>query len=771
MNAENDLHPLLELQLRRLGLRHQCAPVTTDLWRSFLEHVQRSYREADQDRYTLERALTISSGEMKQLYERLATEKRILEMIANGAPLAGILDALCRAVQEEAPDALGAVALLEGDQLRFGAAPNLPPAYKDAIDGLPIGPNASPCAAAAYLKQPVVVADLSTDPLGETMAALTDRFGPLGCCATPIFSAAGDVLGAFAVYWPGPRAATDHDMRRVERSTHLAGIAIEHQRAQEALREREATLRATIDSTEDGILVVTNTGRVSYANSRLAEMWRVPEALLAERDGAEILKHTLDQLHDPHGFTTTVRELYQSTDTATDTIFFKDGRVFELLSRPLVAGEGLPGRVWSFRDITERRQAELELRSHAAELQRLNEHLTDAHSEIADSQTQLREYAQRLERAVEVEHQQAVTDPLTGLANHRGAHIHLAQAIEEARGRKRPLSLVLTDIDGFKLFNDTYGHAAGDDILRLVGGILRESCETRDLASRYGGDEFLLVLPGRGHRAALTVARRIATFLGASEFRTESGDRIPVSVAVGVASLPRDATTLEKLIAAADAAMYHAKRERVNRRPGASQITDARRGDTAFGVLDSLVQAIDVKDRYTKDHSDVVAEYGMKLAARLGLSQQAQRALRIAGLLHDVGKLAVPDEVLKKPAALDPDEYEAIKRHVVIGEVLIREVPQLKDVLQAVSCHHERYDGKGYPRGLKGKQIPVLGRIIAIADAYSAMVLDRPYRKALTLEHVLRELEEGAGTQFDPDIARVFRELLVDEAEPLQAAA
>ena len=187
-------------------------------------------------------------------------------------------------------------------------------------------------------------------------------------------------------------------------------------------------------------------------------------------------------------------------------------------------------------------------------------------------------------------------------------------------------------------------------------------------------------------------------------------------------------------------------------------------------MLDSLVQAIDAKDRYTKRHSDVVAEYGMKLAARLDLSEEARRALRIAGLLHDIGKLAVPDEVLKKPGSLTHEEYEIVKRHVVIGEVLIREVPQLNDVIQAVSCHHERYDGSGYPRGLQGTQIPLLGRVIAVADAYSAMVLDRPYRKALALDEIVRELQAGAGTQFDPEIVPVFIDLLLDESGQQRAA-
>jgi putative nucleotidyltransferase with HDIG domain len=205
--------------------------------------------------------------------------------------------------------------------------------------------------------------------------------------------------------------------------------------------------------------------------------------------------------------------------------------------------------------------------------------------------------------------------------------------------------------------------------------------------------------------------------------------------------------------------MYSAKR----RVEGGKATAVTTRADTTFGVLESLVLAVDAKDRYTKDHCDIVAEYAVKLAERMNLSNESRRALRIAGLLHDIGKLALPDEILKKPGPLTSAEHEIMQRHVRIGEVLIREVPQLRDVIQAVSCHHERYDGTGYPRGLKGESIPLLGRIIAIADAYSAMCLDRPYRKAMPHDRILKELVARAGSQFDPEIAHVLVELLLEE--------
>jgi diguanylate cyclase (GGDEF)-like protein/putative nucleotidyltransferase with HDIG domain len=380
--------------------------------------------------------------------------------------------------------------------------------------------------------------------------------------------------------------------------------------------------------------------------------------------------------------------------------------------------------------------------------------------DMMESHLRLQEYTSRLERMVQVERQQASTDALTGLLNHRGALQALQSAFANAESDGTPCSLLMGDIDGFKLFNDTYGHVMGDDVLKLAADVARRASEpVNGIVCRYGGDEFLIVLPGLDKVSGMSVAKEITERLGRAEFRSEQNTLVPVSMSLGVASYPEDGDSSAKIVAAADSAMYSAKRRDGGSREGPIASTQ----DTTFGVLDSLVQAIDVKDSYTKVHCDIVAEYAVKLAVRLNLPEESQRALRIAGLLHDIGKLAVPDEILKKPAPLTADEYQVMQRHVVIGEVLIREVPQLKEVIQAVACHHERYDGSGYPRGLKGDQIPLIGRIIAIADSYSAMCLDRPYRKGMSHDRVLSEFIAGGGIQFDPGLTEVFVQLLLEE--------
>jgi diguanylate cyclase (GGDEF)-like protein len=364
----------------------------------------------------------------------------------------------------------------------------------------------------------------------------------------------------------------------------------------------------------------------------------------------------------------------------------------------------------------------------------------------------------------------ARTDALTGLANHRYGNASLEGAIQRARLRGEQLSVLIGDVDDFKLFNDTYGHALGDEVLRLVAGVLREKIGDSGTASRYGGDEFLVILPGVDKAGAEVFADRLAAAVGETEFQVEDGSRVPVGLSLGVASFPEDSESKDHLLALADAAMYEAKRlGETGREAPRVMAVGAAAFESAFGALESLVQAVQYRDRYTKTHSDMVAEYAAKLGLRAGLSEEAARALRIAGALHDIGKIIVPDEILKKPGPLTAEEYDVIKRHPSVGETLIRETPFLEDVIQAVGCHHECYDGSGYPRGLRGEEIPLPARVMAVADAYSAMCLDRPYRKALSLDRVIAELRAGAGTKFEPRLVDIFIEML--EAERQAKAA
>jgi HD-GYP domain-containing protein (c-di-GMP phosphodiesterase class II) len=241
------------------------------------------------------------------------------------------------------------------------------------------------------------------------------------------------------------------------------------------------------------------------------------------------------------------------------------------------------------------------------------------------------------------------------------------------------------------------------------------------------------------------------------------GMDLPIRCSVGAATFPHDGQSRQDLIGRADAAMYAAK-DLGGGAIGAVGQSTRTLEPTAFGALSGLVRAVDRKDRYTKDHSDKVRDYAVACGRRLGLPPSKIAALDIAGQLHDVGKIAVPDLILRKPGQLDPEEEATMRQHVIFGELMIKGVPHLDDVLAGVAHHHERWDGGGYPYGKSGSEIPLLGRILALADAYAAMTHDRPYRKGRSPQQAIDELRAGAGMQFDPDLVEPFIAAVAPEA-------
>lgn len=359
---------------------------------------------------------------------------------------------------------------------------------------------------------------------------------------------------------------------------------------------------------------------------------------------------------------------------------------------------------------------------------------------------------------------QAECDPLTGLLNHRALLRHLDVRLL----LPAPFALLLIDVDDFKLFNDTHGHLVGDAVLMQVADILRDVCREDDRAARYGGDEFAVVLLGAGRAEADTVARRLQFAIHSRPFMSGDNQNIPLSISIGIACYREDGRTCQELVAVADAHMYSAKQGGadgsadspplhafdglVRVRRGAAHLL----GDSPFGVLEGLVDAVDAKDRYTREHSDDVTRLALLLADELDLDDEFRRRLVLAGALHDVGKIAVPDRILRKPGRLTPEEYEAVKRHVTYGVALIRGVLEDSGVVEAVALHHERWDGTGYPTGVLGIHTPLLGRIMQLADAASAMHLDRPYRRGLPRSTVVAQLRAGAGAQFDPSLIEPF---------------
>jgi len=347
-------------------------------------------------------------------------------------------------------------------------------------------------------------------------------------------------------------------------------------------------------------------------------------------------------------------------------------------------------------------------------------------------------------------------DPLTGSLNHGALVTELAMHVEAARVEGKGVAIALVDIDGFRLLNDTHGHAAGDRALLEVGARLTELSPAGSIVGRYGPDEFLMIAPGTDAGAVEPPLDRFRDALMEVSLQFEGGEQLPITVSAGICAYPTDAESVTELLAVGARTVGEAKAS------GGDAIRVAR-PDTAnraivktFDVLRGLVNAIDTKDRYTRRHSEDVARYADLIASQIGADPELRRAVRTAALLHDVGKIGIPDELLRKPAKLTAEEFEAFKQHVTLGGLIVHGLPDMELVRAGVRYHHERWDGSGYGEGLGGEEIPQIARILAVADTYSAMTTTRPYRKALDADEALRRLTDAAGSQLDPDLVRVF---------------
>lgn len=384
-------------------------------------------------------------------------------------------------------------------------------------------------------------------------------------------------------------------------------------------------------------------------------------------------------------------------------------------------------------------------------------------------------------RSVEEARLQAITDGLTGLYNHRECQRRLEEEVERAQRYGRMLSLLMVDVDYFKAVNDTHGHQVGDLVLRHIAKEIVTQLRHVDICSRYGGEEFLLMLPETDVDAAGRVADRIVQAIAAGDLVLPSGRTVPLSVSIGVASFPADGDDRESLIAAADDALYTAKesgrnrahryREAARLAASESEVLKTLLEDPTVSAVKHLAAAVDAKSVYTRGHSSEVTQSAMAFAEHLALTNEQKDGLRIAGLLHNLGNASVPDRILAKPGPLTEEERKVIQAHPGLAELLGREAPRFRGVAQAILYHHERWDGHGYPRGLRGEEIPRLARILGLVEAYHAMTSPRPYRRRLTRDEAIRELRAGSGTQFDPSLVERFIESLPTPASDPSTAA
>ena len=381
--------------------------------------------------------------------------------------------------------------------------------------------------------------------------------------------------------------------------------------------------------------------------------------------------------------------------------------------------------------------------------------------------------AQSLQSAKEA----ATTDRLTQCANRPTLLAFLFGEVERVTRYARPLSIAFIDIDHFKAVNDTYGHEAGDVVLQGVAKLFKESIRQSDIVARYGGEEFVFVFPETTVDEATAVAEKIRLQVMKLRF-TGVAEPCVVTVSIGIAGGQGQHLRVDQLLRDADAAMYSAKSlgrnqtfvfaevdddsARIPRAPISAEGRNraAEVGEQARQAAEAALAAIvDPLPHYRGKPSSLIAAIAVQMARELDQPEREVQRVRIASLLHDIGKVAIPEQIFEKPGPLTPEEWETVVQHPKIGQVIIEEVATVRDAGAIILHHHERYSGHGYPFGLRGTEIPLGARIVAIADAYDAMVNDRPYRASIGHEAALAELRQHAQLQFDPELVTLFCDL------------
>lgn len=387
----------------------------------------------------------------------------------------------------------------------------------------------------------------------------------------------------------------------------------------------------------------------------------------------------------------------------------------------------------------------------------------------------------------------ANTDTLTSLNNHRGFQEILSSEIQKAEENKTSLSVVMLDVNNISKINRELGHAKGDEVIKLVAEKVKQNIRPSDSAGRYGGDEIAIIMPNTDTAEAKYLAEYITYCLSCC-FVDDVG---PVKVSVGISTYPECTKDQEKLLILAEQAMYISQAKGYKEGMSAiisssdynfwddvalnsfAEILAKRHAQIGINfeeellhkfnneqihsqnhlmeMATSLAGAIDAKDPYTKDHSTSVSRYSEALARAVNLPEEEVERIKLGALLHDVGKIGIPESVLKKPDKLLDDEWEIMKQHPTIGaEKVLEPNEALRDLIPIVKYHHERIDGRGYPEQLKGDEIPLAARIVSVADAYHALISDRPYRKGMPIEKACEILRMGSGTQWDADLVRHF---------------
>ncbi len=547
---------------------------------------------------------------------------------------------------------------------------------------------------AVRMRRPVIVNDFQSGD--SRLKGVPKGHAALRTFLTvPVFDGGRIVAVVGVANWEGPYG--DEDVAQVTLLMNGVWEVLERKKAEIRLaRERERFAR-TLMAIGDAVIATDARGRVELMNRVAEDMtgWRQEEAV-----GQPF--STVFRIRDERNgeaLPCPVHQVLQDGKTVELSghamLQSRDGtdRPVEDSAAPIPGPEGdVSGVVVVFRDYTEKKS--------------------------------------RLERITYL----SFHDQLTGLYNRRFFEEELRRLDVP---RQMPMTVVMADVNGLKLTNDAFGHARGDALLQAAARVLRDNCRADDLVCRVGGDEFTILLP---RTDAAGAAQVIARFREA--FSREILDSVPLSVSMGADTKTDPDEPMQEIFKKAEDRMYRSKLLE----------SPASRGNLVRSIMDTL----NGKSERERRHSERTADLGVRIAEAYGMGEDEVHKFRLASLFHDIGKIAVDERILEKEGPLTPEEWEEVRRHSEIGYRILCSVPEFAEVADSVLCHHEWWDGTGYPRGLRGEDIPHIARIMAVADAYEAMTQDRPYRAALPEEAILRELVRGAGTQFDPEVVRVF---------------